>query len=141
MSDWYLGLDWNDLFKDGELTQSKRKAAKDLMQDKDVLETMTFLDFIGLHSTQFENCWLVEFSLRDYEQYFHIKDRDEAYQDMKTRLDDAMTTWDDGKENGVSTFCFYLIGGYDYANGIIRVEVTEKGKEVIEKLRDIENEK
>ena len=140
MNDWYLGLDWNDLFKDGELTQSKRKAAKDLMQDKDVLETMTFLDFIGLHSTQFENYWLVEFSLRDYQQYFHIKDRDEACQDMKIRLDDAMTTWDDGKENGASTFGFHLIGGYDYANGIIRVEITKKGKELIDKLRGIEND-
>lgn len=139
MNDWYLGLDWNDLFKDGELTQSKRKAAKDLMQDKDVLETMTFLDFIGLHSTQFENCWLVEFSLRDYEQYFHIKDRDEAYQDMKIRLDDAMRVYDNKK--GTSFRAFYLIGGYDYQDGVVRVEVTEKGKEVIEKLRDIENEK
>lgn len=141
MNDWYLGLDWNDLFKDGELTQSKRKAAKDLMQDKYVLETMTFLDFIGLHSTQFENCWLVEFSLKDYQQYFHIKDHDKAYKDIQKRFDDAMTIWDDGKENGVSTFCFYLIGGYDYQDGVVRVEVTEKGKEVIEKLRDIENEK
>lgn len=138
MSDWYLGLDWNDLFKDGELTQSKRKAAKDLMQDKDVLETMTFLDFIGLHSMQFENCWPVEFSLRDYEQYFHIKDHDEAYIDLQNRFDDAMTTWDDGKENGASAFSFHLIEGYDYANGIIRVEITKKGKELIDKLRSIE---
>lgn len=140
MNDWYLGLDWNDLFKDGELTQSKRKAAKDLMQDKYVLETMTFLDFIGLHLTQFENCWLVEFSLKDYQQYFHIKDHDKAYKDIQKRFDDAMTTWDDGKENGASTFGFHLIGGYDYANGIIRVEITEKGKEVIEKLRGTEND-
>lgn len=140
MNDWYLGLDWNDLFKDGEFTQSKRKATKDLMQDKDVLETMTFLDFIGLHSTQFENCWLVEFSLKDYQQYFHIKDHDKAYKDIQKHFDDAMTTWDDGKENGVSTFGFHLIGGYDYANGIIRVEITEKGKEVIEKLRGTEND-
>lgn len=140
MNDWYLGLDWNDLFKDGELTQTKRKAAKDLMQDKYVLETMTFLDFIGLHSTQFENCWLVEFSLKDYQQYFHIKDHDKAYKDIQKRFDDAMTTWDDGKENGASTFGFHLIGGYDYANGIIRVEITEKGKEVIEKLRGTEND-
>lgn len=138
MSDWYLGLDWNDLFKDGELTQSKRKAAKDLMQDKDVLETMSFFDFIGLQSTQFENCWLVEFSLRDYQQYFHIKDRNKAYIDLQNRLDDAMTTWDDGKENGASTFCFHLIGGYDYVNGIIQASITKKGKELIDKLRSIE---
>lgn len=140
MNDWYLGLDWNYLFKDGELTQSKRKAAKDLMQDKPTLETMSFFSFIGLQPTQFKNCWLVEFSLRDYQQYFHIADCDKSYIDLADRLDDAMTTWDDGKENGASTFGFHLIGGYDYANGIIRVEITKKGKEVIEKLRSMEDE-
>ena len=137
--DWYLTPFCDDTDKKWTVSQSKRKAAKDLMQDKPTLETMSFFSFIGLQPTQFKNCWLVEFSLRDYQQYFHIADRDKSYIDLADRLDDAMTTWDDGKENGASTFGFHLIGGYDYANGIIRVEITKKVKEVIEKLRSMED--
>lgn len=143
--DWYSDVDWAKLLATGEsgnvrLTKTKEKQVKDLMQDKFLLETMSFFSFIGLQPTQFENCWLVEFSLRDYQQYFHIKDRNKAYIDLQNRFDDAMTTWDDGKENGASTFCFHLIEGYDYADGIIQVEIAEKGKELIDKLRGIEND-
>ena len=142
--DWYSDVDWAKLFATGEsgnvrLTKTKEKQAKDLMQDKSVLETMRFFDFIGLQPTQFEDCWHVEFSLRDYQQYFHIEDRDKAYIDLQNRLDDAMTTWKEDKENGDS-FRFHLIEGYDYADGIIQVEIAEKGKELIDKLRGIEND-
>ena len=142
--DWYSDVDWAKLFATGEsgnvrLTKTKEKQAKDLMQDKSVLETMRFFDFIGLQPTQFEDYWRVEFSLRDYQQYFHIEDRDKAYIDLQNRLDDAMTTWKEDKENGDS-FRFHLIEGYDYADGIIQVEIAEKGKELIDKLRGIEND-
>ena len=50
-----------------------------------------------------------------------------------------MTTWKEDKENGDS-FRFHLIEGYDYADGIIQVEIAEKGKELIDKLRGIEND-
>lgn len=141
--DWYSDVDWAKLLATGEsgnvrLTKTKEKQVKDLMQDKFLLETMSFFSFIGLQPTQFENYWLVEFSLRDYQQYFHIADRDKAYIDLADRLDNVMATWDDSKENSISFISYHLIEGYDYTNGIIRVEVTEKGKELIEKLRSIE---
>ena len=140
----YLGEEWYELLrtgksKHGRLTKTKGKQAKGLMQDKSVLETMRFFDFIGLQPTQFENYWLVGFSLKDYQQYFHIKDHGKAYIDLAYRLDDAMTTWKEDKENGDS-FRFHLIEGYDYADGIIQVEIAEKGKELIDKLRGIEND-
>ena len=142
--DCYSDVDWAELFATGKsknwmLTQTKSKQVKDLMQDKFLLETMSFFSFIGLQPSQFENCWLVEFSLKDYQQYFHIADRDKAYIDLANRLDDAMTTWKEDKENGDS-FRFHLIEGYDYADGIIQVEIAEKGKELIDKLRGIEND-
>lgn len=139
--DWYLTPFWDDTDKKWTVSQSKRKAAKDLMQDKPTLETMSFFSFIGLQPTKFENCWLVEFSLRDYQQYFHIADRDKSYIDLADRLDDVMATWDDSKENSISFISYHLIEGYDYTNGIIRVGVTEKGKELIEKLRSMEDER
>lgn len=144
--DWYSDVDWAKLLATGEsgnvrLTKTKEKQVKDLMQDKFLLETMSFFSFIGLQPTQFENYWLVEFSLRDYQQYFHIADRDKAYIDLADRLDDALATWDDSKENSISFISYHLIEGYDYTNGIIRVEVTEKGKELIEKLRSMEDER
>lgn len=143
--DWYSDVDWAKLLATGEsgnvrLTKTKEKQVKDLMQDKFILETMSFFSFIGLQPTQFENCWLVEFSLRDYQQYFHIADRDKAYIDLADRLDDVMATWNDSKENSISFISYHLIEGYDYINGIIRVEVTEKGKELIEKLRGMGND-
>lgn len=144
--DWYSDVDWAKLLATGEsgnvrLTKTKEKQVKDLMQDKFLLETMSFFSFIGLQPTQFENYWLVEFSLRDYQQYFHIADRDKAYIDLADRLDDVLATWDDSKENSISFISYHLIEGYDYTNGIIRVEVTEKGKELIEKLRSMEDER
>ena len=143
--DWYSDVDWAKLLATGEsgnvrLTKTKEKQVKDLMQDKFLLETMSFFSFIGLQPTQFENYWLVEFSLRDYQQYFHIADRDKAYIDLADRLDDVLATWDDSKENSISFISYHLIEGYDYTNGIIRVEVTEKGKELIDKLRGMEDE-
>lgn len=140
-----LGEEWYELLttgksKHGRLVKNKEKQAKGLMQDKSVLETMRFFDFIGLQPTQFEDYWRVEFSLRDYQQYFHIEDRDKAYIDLQNRLDDAMATWNDSKENSISFISYHLIEGYDYINGIIRVEVTEKGKELIEKLRGMGND-
>lgn len=142
--DWYSDVDWTKLFATGEsgnvrLTKTKEKQVKDLMQDKFLLETMSFFSFIGLQPTQFENYWLVGFSLRDYQQYFHIKDHGKAYIDLAYRLDDAMTTWKEDKENGDS-FRFHLIEGYDYADGIIQVEIAEKGKELINKLRGMEDD-
>ena len=81
-----LDEEWYDLLTTGKskhfkLVKSKEKQAKGLMQDKSVLETMRFFDFIGLQPTQFEDYWRVEFSLRDYQQYFHIEDRNKAYLD------------------------------------------------------------
>ena len=139
-----LDEEWYDLLttgksKHGRLVKSKEKQAKGLMQDKSVLETMRFFDFIGLQPNQFENYWLVEFSLKYYQQYFYIADRDKAYIDLADRLDDAMTTWKEDKENGDS-FRFHLIEGYDYAGGIIQVEIAEKGKELIDKLRGMEDD-
>ena len=136
--DWYSDVDWAKLLATGEsgnvrLTKTKEKQAKDLMQDKPVLETMRFFDFIGLQSTQFENYWRVEFSLRDYQQYFHIEDRNKAYLDLQNRLDDATSVYKN--EKGTSWCRFYLVSGYDYANGIIQASITKKGKEVIDKLR------
>ena len=141
--DCYSDVDWAELLATGKsknwmLTQTKSKQVKDLMQDKFLLETMSFFSFIGLQPSQFENCWLVEFSLKDYQQYFHIADRDKAYIDLANRLDDAMTTWKEDKENGDS-FRFHLIVGYDYADGIIQVEIAEKGKELIDKLEISKN--
>lgn len=103
------------------------------MQDKSVLETMRFFDFIGLQSTQFEDYWRVEFSLRDYQQYFHIEGRDKAYIDLQNRLDDATSVYKD--EKGTSWAVFYLVSSYDYVNGIIQASITKKGKELIDKLR------
>jgi hypothetical protein len=139
-----LGEEWYELLttgksKHGRLAKTKEKQVKDLMQDKFLLETMSFFDFIGLQPTQFEDNWRVEFSLRDYQQYFHIIDRDKAYIDLQSRLDDAMTTWKEDKENGDS-FRFHLIEGYDYTDGIIQVEIAEKGKELIDKLRGMEDD-
>lgn len=139
----YLGEEWYELLttgksKHGRLVKSKEKQVKDLMQDKPVLETMRFFSFIGLQPTQFENCWLVEFSLRDYQQYFHIKDRNKAYIDLQNRLDDAASVYKN--EKGTSWAGFYLVSGYDYANGIIQASITKKGKELIDKLRGIEND-
>ena len=135
--DWF-DKDWFETFYFGpnvKFRQTERKDAKDLMKDSFALDTMAFLSFIGLQPTEFKDYWRVEFSLRDYEQYFHIKDRDEAYKDMATRLDDAMRTYDNNKK-GASFRAFYLVSGYDYTNGIIQVSVTQEGKEVIEKLRE-----
>ena len=136
--DWYSDVDWAKLLATGEsgnvrLTKTKEKQAKDLMQDKPVLETMRFFDFIGLQPTQFENYWRVEFSLRDYQQYFHIEDRNKAYLDLQNRLDDATSVYKN--EKGTSWAGFYLVSGYDYANGIIQASITKKGKELIDKLR------
>ena len=141
--DWYSDVDWAKLFATGEsgnvrLTKTKEKQAKDLMQDKSVLETMRFFDFIGLQPTQFEDYWRVEFSLRDYQQYFHIEDRDKAYIDLQNRLDDATSVYKN--ETSTSWGMFHLVSGYDYANGIIQASITKKGKELIDKLRGIEND-
>ena len=141
--DWYSDVDWAKLFATGEsgnvrLTKTKEKQAKDLMQDKSVLETMRFFDFIGLQPTQFEDYWRVEFSLRDYQQYFHISGRDKAYIDLQNRLDDATSVYKN--ETGTSCAAFYLVSGYDYANGIIQASITKKGKELIDKLRGMEDE-
>ena len=141
--DWYSDVDWAKLFATGEsgnvrLTKTKEKQAKDLMQDKSVLETMRFFDFIGLQPTQFEDYWRVEFSLRDYQQYFHIEDRNKAYLDLQNRLDDATSVYKN--ETGTSCAAFYLVSGYDYANGIIQASITKKGKELIDKLRGMEDE-
>lgn len=137
MNDWYLGLDWNDLFKDGELTQSKRKAAKDLMQDKDVLETMRFLDFIGLEPTEFEETWQVKFSLHQYQQYFHTKGYLETMDSLKERLDKISGSWKyiDEKEDIIAAF--HLISGFDYSSsdGVTTVHVTKQGMNVISELR------
>ena len=141
--DWYSDVDWAKLFATGEsgnvrLVKSKEKQAKGLMQDKSVLETMRFFDFIGLQPTQFEDYWRVDFSLRDYQQYFHIEDRDKAYIDLQNRLDDATSVYKN--ETGTSCTAFYLVSGYDYANGIIQASITKKGKELIDKLRGMEDE-
>ena len=141
--DWYSDIDWAKLFATGEsgnvrLTKTKEKQAKDLMQDKSVLETMRFFDFIGLQPTQFEDYWRVEFSLRDYQQYFHIEDRDKAYIDLQNRLNDATSVYKN--ETSTSWGMFYLVSGYDYANGIIQASITKKGKELIDKLRGMEDE-
>ena len=141
--DWYSDVDWAKLFTTGEsgnvrLTKTKEKQAKDLMQDKSVLETMRFFDFIGLQPTQFEDYWRVEFSLRDYQQYFHIEDRDKAYIDLQNRLDDATSVYKN--ETSTSWGMFYLVSGYDYANGIIQASITKKGKELIDKLRGMEDD-
>ena len=136
--DWYLIPFCDDTDKKWTASQSKRKAAKDLMQDKPTLETMSFFSFIGLQPTQFKNCWLVEFSLRDYQQYFHIEDRDKAYIDLQNRLDDATSVYKN--EKGTSWAVFYLVSGYDYANGIIQASITKKGKELIDKLRGMEDD-
>ena len=141
--DWYSDVDWAKLFATGEsgnvrLTKTKEKQAKDLMQDKSVLETMRFFNFIGLQPTQFEDYWRVEFSLRDYQQYFHIEDRNKAYIDLQNRLDDATSVYKN--ETGTSCAAFYLVSGYDYANGIIQASITKKGKELIDKLRGMEDE-
>ena len=141
--DWYSDVDWAKLFATGEsgnvrLTKTKEKQAKDLMQDKSVLETMRFFDFIGLQPTQFEDYWRVEFSLRDYQQYFHISGRDKAYIDLQNRLDDATSVYKN--ETGTSCAAFYLVSGYDYANGIIQASITKKGKELIDKLRGMEDD-
>lgn len=134
-----LGEEWYELLttgksKHGRLVKSKEKQAKGLMQDKSVLETMRFFDFIGLQPTQFEDYWRVEFSLRDYQQYFHIEDRNKAYLDLQNRLDDATSVYKN------ETGSFYLVSGYDYANGIIQASITKKGKELIDKLRGMEND-
>ena len=139
-----LGEEWYELLttgksKHGRLVKSKEKQAKGLMQDKSVLETMRFFDFIGLQPTQFEDYWRVEFSLRDYQQYFHIEDRDKAYIDLQNRLDDATSVYKN--EKGTSWAAFYLVSGYDYANGIIQASITKKGKELIDKLRGMEDER
>lgn len=139
----YLGEEWYELLrtgksKHGRLVKSKEKQAKGLMQDKLVLETMRFFDFIGLHPTQFEDYWRVEFSLRDYQQYFHIEDLNKAYIDLQNRLDDATSVYKN--ETDTSCTAFYLVSGYDYANGIIQASITKKGKELIDKLRDMEDE-
>ena len=141
--DWYSDVDWAKLFATGEsgnvrLTKTKEKQAKDLMQDKSVLETMRFFNFIGLQPTQFEDYWRVEFSLRDYQQYFHIEDRNKAYIDLQNRLDDATSVYKN--ETGTSCAAFYLVSGYDYANGIIQASITKKGKELIDKLRGMEDD-
>lgn len=134
----YLGEEWYDLLttgksKHGRLVKNKEKQAKGLMQDKSVLETMRFFDFIGLKPTQFEDYWRVEFSLRDYQQYFHIEDRDKAYIDLQNRLDDAASVYKN--ETGTSCAAFYLVSGYDYANGIIQASITKKGKELIDQIK------
>lgn len=136
-----LDEEWYDLLTTGKskhfkLTKSKEKQAKGLMQDKSVLETMRFFDFIGLQPTQFDDYWHVVFSLRDYQQYFHIEDRNKAYLDLQNRLDDATSVYKN--EKGTSWASFYLVSGYDYANGIIQASITKKGKELIDKLRSIE---
>ena len=141
--DWYSDVDWAKLFATGEsgnvrLTKTKEKQAKDLMQDKSVLETMRFFDFIGLQPTQFEDYWRVEFGLKDYQQYFHIEDRNKAYLYLQNRLDDATSVYKN--ETGTSCAAFYLVSGYDYANGIIQASITKKGKELIDKLRGMEDE-
>ena len=141
--DWYSDVDWAKLFATGEsgnvrLTKTKEKQAKDLMQDKSVLETMRFFNFIGLQPTQFEDYWRVEFSLRDYQQYFHIEDRDKAYIDLQNRLDDATSVYKN--ETSTSWGMFHLVSGYDYANGIIQASITKKGKELIDKLRGMEDD-
>lgn len=138
-----LDEEWYDLLTTGKskhfkLVKSKEKQAKGLMQDKSVLETMRFFDFIGLQPTQFEVYWRVEFSLKDYQQYFHISGRDKAYLDLQNRLDDATSVYKN--ETGTSCAAFYLVSGYDYANGIIQASITKKGKELIDKLRGIEND-
>ena len=142
-----LGEEWYELLTTGKskhcrLVKSKEKQAKGLMQDKSVLETMRFFDFIGLQPTQFEDCWRVEFSLRDYQQYFHIEDRDKAYIDLQNHLDDATSVYKSvyKNEKGTSWAAFYLVSGYDYANGIIQASITKKGKELIDKLRGMEDE-
>lgn len=139
-----LDEEWYDLLTTGKskhfkLVKSKEKQAKGLMQDKSVLETMRFFDFIGLQPTQFEDYWGVEFSLRDYQQYFHIEDRNKAYLDLQNRLDDATSVYKD--EKGTSWAVFYLVSSYDYANGIIQASITKKGKELIDKLRGMEDER
>lgn len=136
-----LDEEWYNLLTTGKskhfkLTKSKEKQAKGLMQDKSVLETMRFFDFIGLQPTQFDDYWHVVFSLRDYQQYFHIEDRNKAYLDLQNRLDDATSVYKN--EKGTSWASFYLVSGYDYANGIIQASITKKGKELIDKLRSIE---
>lgn len=136
--DWYLTPFCDDTDKKWTVSQSKRKAAKDLMQDKPTLETMRFFDFIGLQPTQFEDYWRVEFSLRDYQQYFHIEDLNKAYLDLQNRLDDATSVYKNDK--GTSWASFYLVNGYEYANGIIKASITKKGKELIDKLRSMEDE-
>lgn len=141
-----LSEEWYELLttgksKHGRLVKNKEKQAKQaegLMQDKAVLETMRFFDFIGLQPTQFEDYWRVEFSLRDYQQYFHIEDRDKAYIDLQNRLDDATSVYKN--ETSTSWGMFYLVSGYDYTNGIIQASITKKGKELIDKLRGMENE-
>ena len=44
-------------------------------------------------------------------------------------------------ETGTSWASFYLVSGYDYANGIIQASITKKGKELIDKLRGMEDER
>ena len=141
--DWYSDVDWAKLLATGEcgnvrLTKTKEKQVKDLMQDKFLLETMSFFSFIGLQPTQFEDYWRVEFSLRDYQQYFHIEDRDKAYIDLQNRLNDATSVYKN--ETSTSWGMFYLVNGYDYANGIIQASITKKGKELIDKLRGMEDD-
>ena len=138
-----LDEEWYDLLTTGKskhfkLTKRKEKQVKGLMQDKSVLETMRFFDFIGLQPTQFEDHWRVEFSLRDYQQYFHIEDRNKAYLDLQNRLDDATSVYKN--EKGTSWCRFYLVSGYDYANRIIQASITKKGKELIDKLRGMEDD-
>lgn len=139
-----LGEEWYELLttgksKHGRLVKSKEKQAKGLMQDKSVLETMRFFDFIGLQPTQFDDYWHVVFSLRDYQQYFHIEDRNKAYIDLQNRLDDATSVYK--TETSTSWGMFYLVSGYVYANGRTQASITKKGKELIDKLRGMEDER
>ncbi len=119
------------------IKHDKERQAQEIMQDQELLSMMSFLDFIGLEPTEFEETWQVKFSLHQYQQYFHTKGYLETMDSLKERLDKISGSWKyiDEKEDIIAGF--HLISGFDYSSsdGVTTVHVTKQGMNVISELR------
>ena len=119
------------------IKHDKECQAQEIMQDQELLSMVSFLDFIGLEPTEFEETWQVKFSLHQYQQYFHTKGSLETMDSLKERLDKISGSWKyiDEKEDIIAGF--HLISGFDYSSsdGVTTVHVTKQGMNVISELR------
>lgn len=123
------------------IKHEKTRRAEELMQDKEILQTMSFLGSIGLQSTKYyDDVWKVKFVLQEYQRYFHITGNSEAYTDLTKRIENVLVPWEYGNNDSEEGFgIFHLISGFYYYDGIFTGYVTQKGKELILKLKEVKN--